>query len=184
MNSEPILWIVVVLAAVQLLLLVFWFLRHKGQGLEGLQRQQALLDELAKLGQITESRIERVEGEIRREVGDSARSGRLEFQQTLATFQETLVRQGAETTRTQNAQIDAFAQQLVQLRGTLGDTLVRQLQDLSEANARRLAEVRATLEAQLAQLQQTNAEKLDQMRATVDEKLHATLEARLGESFR
>lgn len=26
--------------------------------------------------------------------------------------------------------------------------------------------------------------KLDQMRATVDEKLHATLEARLGESFK
>jgi DNA recombination protein RmuC len=44
--------------------------------------------------------------------------------------------------------------------------------------------VRATLEQQLTQLQQNNAAKLDEMRATVDEKLHATLEARLGESFK
>ncbi|HMP11234.1 DNA recombination protein RmuC, partial [Hydrogenophaga sp.] len=34
------------------------------------------------------------------------------------------------------------------------------------------------------QLQTSNAAKLDEMRATVDEKLHATLEQRLGESFK
>ncbi len=67
---------------------------------------------------------------------------------------------------------------------TLSDTLVRQLQDMSESNARRLAEVRTTLDAQLAQLQQSNAAKLDEMRATVDEKLQSTLQARLGESFK
>ena len=33
-------------------------------------------------------------------------------------------------------------------------------------------------------LQTGNEAKLEQMRATVDEKLHATLEARLGESFK
>ena len=58
------------------------------------------------------------------------------------------------------------------------------MQALSEANARRLAEVRATLETQLAQLQASNATKLDEMRATVDEKLHNTLETRLGQSFK
>jgi DNA recombination protein RmuC len=116
-------------------------------------------------------------------VSDSARGLRQELTQTLATFQDTLLKQGSDATRTQNAQIDAFAQQLVQLRGTLGDTLTLQLQALSEANARRLGEVRATLEAQLTQLQQSNATKLDEMRATVDEKLHQTLETRLAESF-
>jgi DNA recombination protein RmuC len=165
--------------------LLVWLVwdRLRGGG-ESAHRQQEVLDALTRLGQHTEQRIDRVEGEVRREVGDSSRSGRLEFQQTLATFQDTLMRQGAETTRTQNAQIDAFAQQLVQLRGTLGDTLTNQLKDLSEANARRMAEVRATLETQLASLQQNNAAKLDEMRATVDEKLHATLEARQGESFK
>ncbi len=128
-------------------------------------------------------RLDRLERELRREVNEAGRDQRQESAQSLATFQEALLRQGAETTRTQNAQLDAFAQQLVLLRGTLGDTLTQQLQALSEANARRLGEVRATLEAQLAQLQQSNAVKLDEMRATVDEKLHKTLEARLSESF-
>jgi DNA recombination protein RmuC len=103
---------------------------------------------------------------------------------TLATFQDAVVKQAAEATRTQNTQIDAFAQQLALLQKSLSDTLTHQLQDLSEQNARRIAEVRATLEAQLSILQQTNAAKLDEMRKTVDEKLQTTLETRLGESFK
>jgi DNA recombination protein RmuC len=166
------------------LLLLWLLLRRPPVNPEAALQHQQLLSNLQQQGLMTEQRIERVESELRREVGDNARTGRQEIQQSLATFQDTLLRQGAETTRTQNAQIDAFAQQLVQLRGTLGDTLTRQLQDLSEANARRLAEVRATLETQLAQLQASNATKLDEMRATVDEKLQATLETRLGESFK
>ena len=137
----------------------------------------------ARLTELEQSR-QQGERELRRELADAAREQRQELTHALGAFQEALLRQGAEATRTQNAQIDAFAQQLVQLRGSLGDTLVKQLQDLSEANARRLAEVRATLEAQLTQLQQRNAAKLDEMRATVDEKLQSTLQARLGESFK
>ena len=54
----------------------------------------------------------------------------------------------------------------------------------NEANDRRSAELRQTLEQRLTELQQGNEAKLEQMRATVDEKLHATLETRLGESFK
>jgi DNA recombination protein RmuC len=92
--------------------------------------------------------------------------------------------QGAEATRTQNSQNDAFGQQLGLLRHALSETLHTQLQHLSESTARRMLEVRQTLEAQLAQLQASNSAKLEEMRATVDEKLQATLQARLGESFR
>jgi len=127
---------------------------------------------------------ERLERELRREISESGRGVRQETTHTLATFQEALVKQAAEATRTQNAQIDAFGQQLALLQKTLSDTLTHQLQGLSESNARRIAEVRATLEAQLAILQQTNTAKLDEMRRTVDEKLQTTLEARLGESFK
>jgi len=44
--------------------------------------------------------------------------------------------------------------------------------------------VRLTVETRLQALQADNEKKLEQMRQTVDEKLHATLEARLGESFK
>ncbi len=127
---------------------------------------------------------ERLERELRREVADSSRGARQELTHSLASFQESLVKQGAEATRTQNAQIDAFGQQLALMQKSLGDTLAQQLQALSESNARRIAEVRGTLESQLALLQQTNAAKLDDMRRTVDEKLQSTLETRLSESFR
>ena len=113
-----------------------------------------------------------------------AKDLRQELLQQLTVFQQTLLHQSAETTRTQNAQIDAFGQQLALMRANLSDTLAQQINAMSEANARRLGEMRSTLEAQLTQLQQTNATKLDEMRATVDEKLHATLQARLGESFK
>lgn len=184
MTDGLLIWIVVALGVLNALCLLWLLLRQPPANAEESAQRTQLQTLLQQQGLMTEQRIDRVESELRREVGDNARTGRLEIQQSLATFQDTLLRQGAETTRTQNAQIDAFAQQLVQLRGTLGDTLTRQLQDLSEANARRLAEVRATLETQLAQLQASNAAKLDEMRATVDEKLHATLEQRLGESFK
>ena len=128
--------------------------------------------------------IERLEREVRREVSESSRGLRQELGQTLTQFQESLVRQGGEATRTQSDRIDAFGQQLAQMQKHLADTLAMQLQGLSEANARRLSEVRATLEAQLGQLQQNNAAKLDEMRQTVDEKLQSTLEARFTESFK
>ncbi|WP_423453816.1 DNA recombination protein RmuC [Ottowia sp. VDI28] len=127
---------------------------------------------------------ERLERQLRHEIGTSSRDGRQELIQTLGTFQQALTQQNAEATRTQNSQIDAFGQQLTLLQKTLVDTLAMQLQSMGEGNMRRLGEVRATLESQLKSMQDGNAAKLDEMRRTVDEKLQATLETRLGESFR
>ncbi len=140
--------------------------------------------ELQDLSVQLQSGHARLERELRREIAESSQGARQELTQNLATFQQTLTQQGAEATRTQNAQIDAFGQQLALLQKTLSDTLTTQLSSLSESNARRMSEVRQTLEAQLAQLQTTNSAKLDEMRATVDEKLQTTLQARLGESFK
>ena len=143
--------------------------------------QRKALQDLSVQLQSGHARLER---ELRREIAESSQGARQELTQNLATFQQTLTQQGAEATRTQNAQIDAFGQQLALLQKTLSDTLTTQLSSLSESNARRMSEVRQTLEAQLAQLQTTNSAKLDEMRATVDEKLQTTLQARLGESFK
>lgn len=161
-------WLIVALLAVNLALLMWLLLRKSADT----GRHELL------------AASERLERELRREISESSRGGRQELTQAFATFQNTIVQQSAEATRTQNTQIDAFAQQLALLQKTLSDTLTLQLQSLSESNARRMGEVRATLEAQLNQLQQSNAAKLDEMRKTVDEKLQSTLETRLGESFK
>jgi DNA recombination protein RmuC len=181
MSSTLVSWLW--LPVLFLTALVLWRVWWLGSVSTMLAQQADSLQRLHEALAQQADRTERLERELRREVSESARGQRQEVMQTLTIFQDTLLKQAGEATRTQNAQIDAFAQQLVQLRGTLGDTLTQQLQALSEANARRLGEVRATLEAQLQQLQQSNASKLDEMRATVDEKLHKTLETRLAESF-
>ena len=180
--NEWLVWVLVALAVVNLALVV-WVGLGRGQGGGDLQAQQQL-KELQDLRSVLQASSERLERELRSEIAESSRGARQETTQNLATFQQTLTQQGAEATRTQNTQIDAFGQQLALLQKTLSDTLNNQLSGLSEANARRLNEVRETLEKQLVQLQTTNAAKLDEMRATVDEKLQTTLQARLGESFK
>ncbi len=63
------------------------------------------------------------------------------------------------------------------------DVLGQRLNELTQRNELRIGEMRITLEARLKELQTDNAARLEQMRQTVDEKLHATLETRLTESF-
>ncbi|WP_159278359.1 DNA recombination protein RmuC [Variovorax boronicumulans] len=173
--TDLILLALAALAVVQLVL-VIWLLARRPPAPD----HSEMLGVLAAMGRANE----RTERELRHEIGESSRGARQETAQAFATFQQSLVQQGAEATRTQNAQLDAFALQLASLQKTLADTLNTQLQGLSESNARRLSEVRTTMETQLAQLQQSNTAKLDEMRKTVDEKLQSTLEARLGESFK
>jgi DNA recombination protein RmuC len=116
---------------------------------------------------------DRVAHDVRAEVQNSARGTRQELATTLAAFQQSLLMQGGDAREAQDAALRRYA-----------DTMATELRSLALANERRLAEVRATVEARLASLQDGNEKKLEQMRATVDEKLHATLEQRLGESFR
>lgn len=71
------------------------------------------------------------------------------------------------------------------------ETVVSQLRLVSEDLQRALstttqqaAAIASTVETRLLALQNGNEQRLDQMRHVVEEKLHATLEARLGASFK
>ena len=167
------------LALILLLLLLIW-LRHKPQA--------GVPPELLQSN-------ERLERELRDELGRSASGTRQELMQGLAQFQQSLTQglQGsnqslaAQALAAREAQ-DAAAQRsaLAQTEAMqrLSDVMREQLQALSKTNEQRLAELRLTVEQRLTSIQQDNEKKLEQMRATVDEKLHATLEQRLGESFK
>ena len=143
-----------------------------------------------------------LERNLRNDVQDSARATRQELTGTLATFQQTLLAQSSDVARTQNEQIDSFRTQLAAMQQRIGDDTraareaqdaalhrfglaqAEQLRSLADANDKRMGEVRQAVEAKLTLIQADNAQKLEQMRATVDEKLSATLEQRLGESFK
>jgi DNA recombination protein RmuC len=145
---------------------------------------------------------ERLERQLRNDIGETARVSRTEQSSGFAHFQQTLAAQFGSMATVQGGKIDGFAQQLDAVRQSLqvqaqqardeqgrslkqfGDTLSLQLGQLTEANDRRFAEVRATIEQRLKDIEANNAARLEEMRRTVDEKLHATLEQRLGESFK
>ena len=156
---------------------------------------------------------DRLERNLRADVQDSARATRSELSQSLATFQQTLLAQASDVARTQNEQIDSFRTQLAAMQQLVSDTLAttthvlagqaqaareaqdaalhrfgqaqaEQLRTLADTNDKRVAEMRQAVEDKLAAIQADNGQRLEQMRATVDEKLHATLEQRLGESFK
>lgn len=73
-----------------------------------------------------------------------------------------------------------FQQQMLGQLTQFSDTLHRTNTLIQD----QLREIRTSVEKKLTELQADNAGKLEEMRKTVDEKLHATLEQRLGESFK
>jgi len=73
---------------------------------------------------------------------------------------------------------------LGKLQQTQLEGMTKQLTELINSNQAALDRVRLTFDARVKELQESNEKKLDEMRKTVDEKLHDTLEKRLGESFK
>jgi DNA recombination protein RmuC len=172
-----------------------------------------LLQLQAALERSHQQACERTERELRAQVQGTAQATREELTNNFAQFQRTLTTQLTSAATLQNGQIDGFSQHLAKLSEAnarqleamreaiaaqaqagreeqsvalkrFADTLNQSLTALTESNAQRMSEVRATLEAKIRDLQTDNGARLEEMRRTVDEKLHATLEQRLGESFK
>jgi len=210
MTSPTFLVLLAALAIVALLQIVI-LLRARGGDI-GPQLTQ-LQAEWQRQQQNGSERAERSERELREQVQSTAQATRQELGSNFAQFQQALATQLTAVATLQNNQIDGFAQQLAKLTEAnaqqleamrqaistqaqtgreeqasalkrFGDTLNQTLATLTESNAQRMAEVRATLEAKIRELQTDNGARLEEMRKTVDEKLHATLEQRLGESFK
>ena len=182
-GTDVVVWVLLALALVIVVLLAWvavGLARGRGPSPDADPQLRALQD----LRGAVQQGSERLDRDLRHEVQTASQGARQELGQALATFQQALLQQAADTLRTQNAQMDAFGQQLTHLQKSLSDTLASQLGGLSEANARRINEVRETLERQLTAIQTANTAKLEEMRVTVDEKLQSTLHARLGESFK
>ena len=105
----------------------------------------------------------------REEASRAAREARDELSQALKSANETLSTTLAALGEVQRAQLDGMN---------------KQLKELTQSSEQSLERVRTTLDSRVKELQDGNEKKLEEMRKTVDEKLHDTLEKRLGESFK
>jgi len=205
--------VVVLAVALVIALVVLLRGGNRAQQMQQTERLDQLGERIVSSADAQAREFQRLERELRNDITETARVSRTEQSGGFSQFQQTLAAQFSSMTTVQAGKIDGFAQQLVKLTDTnaqqldavrqslqlqaqqardeqgstlkrFGDTLTQQLVQMTEANDRRFAEVRATIEQRLKDIEANNATKLEEMRRTVDEKLHATLEQRLGESFK
>ena len=64
------------------------------------------------------------------------------------------------------------------------ESLLNRMDETADRSAQKLDRIDETVDRHLKALQEDNSRRLEQIRATVDDKLHDTLERRLGESFK
>jgi DNA recombination protein RmuC len=107
-----------------------------------------------------------IDKNLRNELSIQARTNRTEVTDGISRSSQILTQQ--------------LTHQIEALRQALSDDAHKARSETAVS----LEQVRKTLETKLTELQADNSAKLETMRKTVDEKLHATLELRLGESFR
>lgn len=128
--------------------------------------------------------IERLERELRLEMQSTAQATRQEVAGHMGQYHAASVQQFDSMRQQMQLQSSSGREEQARALKRFADTLQLTLSNLTESNAQRMLEVRGTLETKIRDLQADNAKRLEEMRQTVDEKLHATLETRLTESFR
>lgn len=191
MNDTVLLYVTLVLLSFLLALLLFLWQKiaqiqnsvsDSKQLAETLQKETLLT--LDSSFDDTHERYNNLTSKAHEQAELLARQQREEIGQSLFQVQSLLNTQLKEVRDTQTTEGASARESLIQQLNNTTSQLVQQLQQLSESTERRLTQMRENIELRLSSIEQKNESKLEQMRQTVDEKLHATLEARLGESFK
>lgn len=104
----------------------------------------------------------------------------------LSRQQQAFISTVTENSRTSDQRMDMLSARLDifdQSQDIRIHRIVSTLDNKLTSNDEKTEQLRTSLAAGIEKLQKENSEKLEQMRVTVDEKLHETLNKRLGESF-
>ncbi|MCE1183704.1 MAG: DNA recombination protein RmuC, partial [Rhodocyclales bacterium] len=139
----------------------------RGEG--EVQQLRAVQESLEKNMARLERELREEMARTRREDAEEAFRDREERAQSATLLTQALTTQVGQFGSLQGARLEAFA---------------RELNRFSLALDERFERLKISVETRLTAIQADNASKLEEMRRTVDEKLHATLEQRLGESFK
>ena len=128
--------------------------------------------------------LEALQRQLTDEIGRSRRDSQADLVTQLGPLRDQLTGLGQNLATSKAEQQKALAEGLADRFRELAKDLQAALTLGREEQRRSLLEVQDSVRAQLEALQKGNDAKLEQMRQTVDEKLHDTLEKRLGESFK
>lgn len=103
---------------------------------------------------------------------------------TLDSLKADITNQLGVMSTAMKEQLEGNGNQIRNQFTTLQEAVSQQLGVMAQGTQTSAEQLRTALNERLAAIQQDNTAKLEEMRRTVDEKLHATLEQRLGESFK
>lgn len=115
-----------------------------------------------------------------RELRDELRAGREEALKASRELREEV----SAGLRSTNEVLSKTLEGMGKVQQAHLEGMTKRLKDLGDSNQSALDRIRGTFDARVKELQESNEKKLEEMRKTVDEKLHDTLEKRLGESFK
>jgi DNA recombination protein RmuC len=187
------------LGVLTVLLLVVLLVRGRGAAAAD-PRMDAVLDAVQRVGeQVTrmDGRAETLERQVRenfeamrREQAEQAKASRTELAGSVAelrgSMQQSLEASAQRLTRFSGEMQEQQTKLRESTNAKLADVtreMNAKLGELMASNAGLQEKLRGSVEERLDKLNTENSKKLDQMRETVDEKLHATLQTRLTESF-
>jgi DNA recombination protein RmuC len=163
---EPLLIIMVVVILAILVLVIILLKRAPTDSSSLIQAYFSIFE---KNQENMERSIREESSKNRQEAAFLAKQNREEMSGTFKLFSDSLLGRMTEISTLQKNQLDVFSGQLL---------------SLTQSNETKMSQMRETVESRLQVLQDDNSAKLEQMRVIVDEKLHATLERRLGDSFK
>ncbi|MDR1159374.1 MAG: DNA recombination protein RmuC [Syntrophomonadaceae bacterium] len=121
---------------------------------------------------------------LREELNRSARQNREELNTILKNLQDVLVNNYTHFNTLEQNQLEQIRGVLDMRIRALSSESVQEFKQMNDSLQKQLESMRTILEQKMRDLQQDNNQKLEQMRIVVDEKLHSTLEQRLGASFK
>ena len=172
-HPQALLWLVVASVSLSLLVVVLlvWFFQRQGTGQR--DKLDRILEQQERLEQTWRTELAQSQRQLRTELSESQRALRLELAGANEQFRAMVSRDAATGRQESGEALERF-----------GHGFAQRLQAMSQNHEQRMVDLRGMVEQRLEQLQKDNASKLEEMRKTVDEKLHATLEQRLNESFK
>jgi DNA recombination protein RmuC len=128
--------------------------------------------------------IAKTSKDARLELQTSLNSLRQEMQKTILDFTDRVNKNFEMTREKSEKNLNDIQFDVQKNFNAQRQDMQKTILDFTEHINQNFEKVRTSVENKLKDIQNDNAAKIEQMRQTVDEKLHKTLETRLGESFK
>ncbi len=180
-------WLLLAIAILAVVQVVLLLRRPRGSdglgsGLLALLREEfrTQRDETGRFGRDLREEVATLQGKANEALLATLRTRGDEQQNAMARLTETLDSRLETARQTLEARLHQGLDD-IQKHVT---AVIQALHDLERSTLAEREKAREALDRKFNDMLRSNEQKLDEMRQTVDEKLHGTLEKRLGESFR